>query len=337
MSTGYVYDPVFLKHDQFGHPESANRLKSVISKLEEENVLPMLKKVQTSSATIDEIKLCHTESYIESVSKISEKGGGNIDADTYTNAFTFEAAIKAAGSLLELTKSVIEGEVDNGFALVRPPGHHALSNTAMGFCIFGNVAIAAKFALEIMGLKKATIIDFDVHHGNGTQAMVRNDKRILFISTHQYPFYPGSGAIGETGAGNCVNIPLMPGVGDNGFEKIYDDIVIPIVNKFAPDIIFVSAGYDAHWKDPLASLGLSLNGFNRIIHKIVDCAINNCKGKVVFTLEGGYNFEVLSHGVLNTIKRLTGQNDLRDPIGKPNWSESSLGSLVNDIKKIHGL
>jgi acetoin utilization deacetylase AcuC-like enzyme len=340
-NTGITYDPLFIKHNKMGHPESANRLNAIIKKINIEEFKSDLENVNARPATTEELTLCHTPDYVEEVKSFTEQGGGYLDQDTYTNEFTYNAASMAAGAIIDLSTLVINGELKNGFALVRPPGHHALSNRAMGFCIFGNIAIAAKSALNNKGIKKVAIVDFDVHHGNGTQALVEKAPNILFISTHQYPFYPGSGNVNEIGTGEAegtlLNIPLEAGVGDSGFLEIYNEIIIPKLINYKPDIILVSAGYDAHWNDPLANMGLSLSGYTRISEKLVKAAEQMCDSKIVFTLEGGYNLEVLSNGVINSIKALMGRDDFEDPIGSSSMDEPSIKGLIDNLKMIYQL
>ena len=340
-STGIVYDPIFLKHDQPGHPETANRLESIIAGLKEKGLLERVKQIKSRQAEAEEITLCHSQDYVEYVKEYCENGGGYLDPDTYSNKFSFSAAANAVGSSIDLTKAVIKGGLKNGFALLRPPGHHALANRSMGFCLFGNIAIAAKVALTQPGIYKVAIVDFDVHHGNGTQALVGDDPKILFISTHQYPFYPGTGSIREIGHGESertvMNIPLPAGVADKGFKMIYGKVVIPSIERFNPDIILVSAGYDAHWDDPLANLNLSLSGYNWISRELIKCAERVCNGKIVFYLEGGYNLQILSKGVANTIRGLLGIDFFEDPIGKPDELEIDVRKLIGELIKIHNL
>jgi acetoin utilization deacetylase AcuC-like enzyme len=339
--TGIVFDRVFLMHNQTGHPENAKRLESIIGRLKVNSLFDKVTRLKSRLAEIDEIEFCHTKEYVEYVKEFCEKGGGYFDPDTYSNKDSFMAAATAVGSSIDLTKAVINGELKNGFALLRPPGHHALSNRSMGFCLFGNIAIAAKVALLQPEIKKVAIVDFDVHHGNGTQALVGDDPNILFISTHQYPFYPGTGSIREIGTGDAegtiVNIPLQAGVGDIGFKIVYEKIVVPSLVRFKPDIILVSAGYDAHWDDPLANLTLSLSGFNHISRELIKCAEEICSRKIVFFLEGGYNLDVLKEGTANTIRALLGIEDFEDPIGKSNDQEPHIEKLVDELVSIHKL
>jgi acetoin utilization deacetylase AcuC-like enzyme len=339
--TGVVFDEIFLKHDQAGHPENAKRLESIINGLKEKSLLDKVKQLKSRLAEVDEITICHTKEYIEYAKEFCEMGGGYFDPDTYSNKFSFSAAATAVGCSIDLTKAVINGEVQNGFALLRPPGHHALANRSMGFCLFGNIAIAARIALKQPEIKKVAIVDFDVHHGNGTQALIGDDPNIFFISSHQYPFYPGTGSIREIGQGDSegtiVNIPLQSGVGDNGFKMVYEKVVIPSLEKFKPDIILVSAGYDAHWDDPLANLNLSLTGYNWISRELIKSAERNCAGKIIFFLEGGYNLKVLNSGVANTISGLLGIESFDDPLGNPNEQEPNIEKVLNELIKIHSL
>jgi len=340
-TTGIAFDPIFLKHDQQGHPENAKRLESIIFGLQEKGLLEKVKHINSRSAEIDEIAICHKKEYVEYVKEFCKKGGGYFDPDTYSNQNSYTAAATAIGSSIDLVKAVIEGELKNGFALLRPPGHHALANRSMGFCLFGNIAIAAKVALTQSGVSKVAIVDFDVHHGNGTQALVGDDPNILFISSHQYPFYPGTGSIREIGDGEAegtiVNIPLQAGVGDNGFKSVYKKIVIPLLERFKPELILVSAGYDAHWEDPLANLNLSLTGYNWISRELIKSAEKICNSKIVFFLEGGYNLQVLSDGVANTIRGLLGIELFEDPLGKPNDEEPDIERVINELIRIHRL
>ncbi|MBE0570196.1 MAG: histone deacetylase [Ignavibacteriaceae bacterium] len=339
--TGIVFDEIFLKHDQPSHPENAKRLESIISALKEKRLLEKVKPLKSRLAEVDEITICHTKEYVEYAKEFCEKGGGYFDPDTYSNKNSFLTAATAVGSSIDLTKAAISGEVKNGFALLRPPGHHALANRSMGFCLFGNIAIAANVALTQPGIKRVAIVDFDVHHGNGTQALIADDPNILFISTHQFPFYPGTGSIREIGTGDAegtiINIPLQSGVGDSGFKSVFEEIVIPSLQRFHPDLILVSAGYDAHWEDPLANLSLSLSGFDWITTQLISSAQQLCAGKIIFFLEGGYNLDVLDFGVTNAIRRLLEISNIEDPIGESSQTEPEITRLINELKKIHSL
>ena len=341
MPTGYVYDPIFLKHTYPGHPENAGRLEAIQQALAREDLLPALQQLPSRAATAEELGYIHPPSYQAHIKTTSQNGGGFLDADTYTTADSYQAAAIAAGSLIDLTMAVLKGDLDNGFALVRPPGHHAVHNRAMGFCLFNSVAIAAKAAQQRGGLERIAIIDFDVHHGNGTQHIFDEDPSVLFCSSHQYPHYPGTGRATEMGRGAArgtkVNCPLAVGVGDEGFKLLYAEVLLPLFRRFQPQLILVSAGYDCHWDDPLAQLGLTLSGIAWISQTLIAMAQELCAGKIVFTLEGGYNLEALSHGVCNSIKALLGRTDFTDPLGRSPWPEPDLRTYVAELKTLHQL
>jgi len=341
MNTGYVYDPIFLKHTYPGHPEGAQRLKAIHQALEQAGLWSALQQLSSRAATEDELSYIHPLAYQNRVKFLSQRGGGFLDPDTYTTAASYQAAAAAAGSLIDLSMAVVDGRLHNGFALVRPPGHHATIDQGMGFCLFSNVAIAAKAVQQQGGVERVAIIDFDVHHGNGTQDALYEDPDVLFFSTHQYPYYPGTGRADELGwgkaRGTTVNFPLPVGVGDEGFKQLYQEILVPILRRFQPQLILVSAGYDAHWDDPLAQLGLTLTGLAWISQTLIALANEICQGKIVFSLEGGYNLEVLGHGVSNSIRALLNQTDFTDPIGQSPWPEPDLTTYLKEMKKLHHL
>ena len=341
MATGYVFDEIFTRHDFPGHPESANRLVAIMDYLAKNGLLSRLTPVPSRPATRLELMRCHHPRHIERVEEISRRGGGMLDADTYTNAFSYEAAVRAAGGLVDLTAAVLNGQLDNGFALVRPPGHHATPIRAMGFCLFSTVAIAARAARFDYGLERVAVIDFDVHHGNGTQDVLIEDPTVLFVSSHEYPYYPGTGAIDEVGQGEAkgstVNIPVSMGVGDTGYKRLYGEVVFPSLRRFQPELILVSAGFDAHWDDPLANIGLSLSGYHWLCQSLLELAAELCQGRIVFTLEGGYNLEVLALGVSNAFRVLLGDAFAEDPLGPSPWREPDVSALLAKLKSIHEL
>ena len=226
MKVAFVYDSVYLKHDTGQHVENANRLEAIISHLEQSQLKQQLIPIKPRAASIEELSLVHHEQYISHLQEVARKGGGWLDADTIMSPDSYEAAVYAAGGVIRATEVVMGGEVDSAFALVRPPGHHATSQRAMGFCLFNNIAIAAKYALEKHKLERIAIIDFDVHHGNGTQEAFYDNPQVLYISTHQYPFYPGTGSVEESGSGGArgttVNIPLKVGCGDAEYLLVFE-------------------------------------------------------------------------------------------------------------------
>ena len=337
--TGYVYDPIFLAHTQPGHPEGAHRLEAILEELEAKGLLAELSQIPSRPTQQEELTTVHPESHITHVAQACRSGRGYLDPDTYVNEHSYTAATTAAGSLIDLTLAVVDGQRDNGFALVRPPGHHAIAERSMGFCIFSNVALAARAAQVQRGVDRIAIVDFDVHHGNGTQAVLEEDPRVLFISTHQYPHYPGTGGLHETGRGDgtgaTINFPLPAQVGDVGFVAVYTEVLAPAVRRFQPQLILVSAGYDAHWKDPLAQLGLSLTRIAWMSQTLVALANELCEGKIVFTLEGGYDVEVLSQGVANSIRALLGRDDFTDSLGPSPHPEPDLSDYLAQLKELH--
>lgn len=341
MPTGYVFDDIFTQHTQPGHPENAGRLAAIMDYLANNNLLPHLTPVPAREARSKELTRCHHPRHIRLVKETSQHGGGMLDPDTYTNRFSYQAAVQAAGGLVELTAAVLSGSLNNGFALVRPPGHHATYARAMGFCLFGNVAIAARAARLDYNVNRVAIVDFDVHHGNGTQAILDEDPTVMFVSSHQYPYYPGTGALTDIGQGQArgtkINLPLAPHTGDEGFKRLYEEVVFPLIRRFEPGLILVSAGFDAHWDDPLASIGLSLTGYHRLCSSLVELAAELCNGRIVFTLEGGYNLDVLAPGVGNVFRLLLGQPEVDDPLGPSPWPEPDVSELVTALKKIHQL
>jgi acetoin utilization deacetylase AcuC-like enzyme len=341
LKTAYVYDPIYLEHNQPSHPENARRLERILKILEERGVLERLTLVEPRSATEEELLRVHTARHIESVRQVAERGGGHMDADTYVSPRSFEAAKMAAGGLIRAVEAVLAGEVANSFALVRPPGHHATPSRAMGFCLFNNVAIAARTALAMDGIERVFIADFDVHHGNGTQDIFVDDPDVFYFSTHQYPYYPGTGAKHEIGRGagerTVLNVPLPTRVGDSGYTKILQELVWPLTEHFDPDLVLVSAGYDGHWDDPLASMNLSVSGYATLERELVEMAEQLCDGRVVFTLEGGYHLSALAYGVLNAFYALLGEDDVVDPLGPSPRPEPSIDALIEDLRNLHNL
>jgi acetoin utilization deacetylase AcuC-like enzyme len=343
MPTGVVYHPIYLEHDLRGHPENRQRLKAVLRVLEERGMWPRLTPIEALPITPERLYRAHEARYVEQVQRLAERGGGHLDMDTYVGSASYDAALMAAGGLVEATRAVLDGEVDNAFALVRPPGHHALRNRGMGFCLFNNVAVAAHYALAERGIDRVLIFDFDVHHGNGTQDEFEADPAAMYISTHQYPHYPGTGHWNETGhgagEGSIVNVPLGAGVGDNAFARILAEIVAPAAWRFQPQLLLISAGYDAHWDDPLAYLQLSIEGYTRIARALKELAEELCEGRLVITLEGGYHLEALSYSVLNTFAVLLGDESWQvvDPLGPSPRPERSVDDVIQRVGQVHGL
>jgi acetoin utilization deacetylase AcuC-like enzyme len=347
MKVGYVYDPVYLEHDTGQHPENATRLEAIMSRLEESSLKKRLAHIPPRPATIEELALVHHEEYIAYVQAVAKKGGGWLDPDTVVSPGSYKAALYAAGGVIRAAE-VVMTEGGSAYALVRPPGHHATATQAMGFCLFNNVAIAARYALSRLSLERVAIIDFDVHHGNGTQEAFYDDPKVLYVSTHEFPLYPGTGGLEETGTGDAkgttVNIPLPAGSGDAEYLRVFDEVIVPVVRRFSPELILVSAGYDGHWSDRLAMMDLSVTGYARMAEVIKGLALELCRGHLVFTLEGGYPLAALAASVKATFDVLLGERDIDDPLGPPKsgfklrgFAPPDITSLVKSLKRIHKL
>lgn len=308
MPTALFHHPDFELHDNGPrHPERPTRMSAILEKLRAEKLLEKLQQPQFSAATEDDLARAHSRQHIAYIRELAQSGGGPIDGDTRVGAVSYDVARLACGAAIAATARVLAGECDNAFVVARPPGHHAESGRAMGFCLFNTVAVAARYALEIGGLERVAILDFDVHHGNGTQQIFYEDARVFFASTHQFPLYPGTGAAHETGAGNAVgtthNVPLPAGCGDTEYEAEWRSLEKPL-REYAPQMIFVSAGFDAHLRDPLGGMNVTANGFATLTKIARDWAQEMCGGKIVFVLEGGYDLQGLSESVAAILREL---------------------------------
>jgi len=304
--TGIVYHPIYLQHDTGSHPERKERLTAILNKIQSDGL--KVEFITPEAATIDQIAAIHGRRYIDQVKAVCEQGGGHLDMDTVLSRDSYDAAMMAAGGTIAAVDAVLNG-FDSAFALVRPPGHHAMPNRGMGFCVFNNVAVAARHA-QGRGLKKVLIIDWDVHHGNGTNNIFYSDRSVLYFSTHQSPHYPGTGRVTEVGAdgaeGTKVNVPLPAGTGDAGFLMVYREILKPVAMEFKPDIVLVSAGHDTHKADPLGGMVLSTAGFGALAGVVKEIADVCCQGRLAATLEGGYNLEAQAEAVAAELKAFQG-------------------------------
>ncbi len=356
MTTALVYDPLFLEHQTpKGHPERPERLLGVIEVLEGLKWMEREGLVHLSprAASMDELALIHTPAYIQRVQHAAERAArlaaenGRASqffaTDTYVSAKSYEAAIHAAGAPLTAIDAILQGTVTNAYCLVRPPGHHALADSAMGFCLFNNVAIAARYALEHHGLERVMIIDYDVHHGNGTQDAFYEDPRVLYFSIHQAPFYPGTGLSTELGdgpgLGTTVNVPL-PATTDFGpYEAVFRQVMAPLADRFDPQLILVSAGFDAHWSDPVGDMYLSTAAFAKFNEVIINLANTLCEGRLVMVQEGGYNLNALAGCVATSINQLLGDDAAVDSLGPAPAKEFSLNLdvLIGELRRIHHL
>jgi acetoin utilization deacetylase AcuC-like enzyme len=299
MATLLLTHPDCLRHrTPPGHPERAERLEAVLRALSDPR-FAALRRAEAPLAPDAELRRCHPADYVAAVVAAEPTAGWNaLDPDTHLSPGSVAAARRAAGAALRAVDAVVAGEARNAFCAVRPPGHHAETARAMGFCLFGTVAIAAKRALDHHGLSRVAVVDFDVHHGNGTQDLLWDEPRALFVSTHQSPLYPGTGDRHETGAhGNVLNVPLPPGTGGDAFRDAVEALVLPALDDFAPELVLVSAGFDAHAADPLAQMRLEVEDFAWITRAICDVADAHAGGRVVSALEGGYDLAALAESV----------------------------------------
>jgi acetoin utilization deacetylase AcuC-like enzyme len=307
---------------------------------EEEMKGRSLWKVKPRLATREEIEMIHSPAYIDLVASTAGKPHVRLDMDTSTCAKSYETALLAAGGLLELIKIVMQGKFNNGFALVRPPGHHAERDKAMGFCLFNNVAIGAQYALKNFSLQRILIVDWDVHHGNGTQHSFYEDPRVLYFSTHRYGFYPGTGAATEVGKGKGegfnVNVPLSTGTGDTEYGNIFEKFLKPIALEYQPQLILVSAGFDIHYNDPLGGMEVSEKGFARMTQILMEIAETTAQGKLVFTLEGGYNVAAQKRSVKAVLEELSQASplDKKELLEKEKTDYPHIEQLLLQLKEI---
>jgi acetoin utilization deacetylase AcuC-like enzyme len=285
----------------------------------------------------------HEERLVRGIAEFAATGGGWVDPDTFVVPASYEAALLAAGGTLQAVDDVLAGRQDNAFVVVRPPGHHAMRGRSMGFCLFNSVAVAARWALDEGKARRVAILDIDVHHGNGTQEIFWDAPEVLYYSTHQFPFYPGTGRLQEIGTddgqGTTVNVPLMGGCGDETYLEVTERVLVPSLRRFAPDLVMVSLGFDAHWADPLANMQLSNAGYASILGRIRDLAAELCGGRLVLLLEGGYDLRVIGEGAALAGTVLTGRARLADALGPaPSAREpAEAAAVIAQACAIHGL
>jgi len=301
--TGFVYHPAFLEHDMGpGHPESPERLRAIVNRLQSTGTLDRLQKIEPVSAPDEWITQIHTPAYVHTLkARAPTSGRVSLDADTSLSPGSLAAAYLAAGGALAGADAIMSRRVDHVFCAVRPPGHHAERDRAMGFCLFNNVAIAARYFQRHHRIQRVLIVDWDVHHGNGTQHSFYDDSSVLFFSTHQYPHYPGTGRATERGVGEAegttINLPLSAGEGDDEYRELFHRVLVPAADTFKPDIVIISAGFDAHQDDPLASMGLTENGYAELTAIVGGIAAKHCQNRILSCLEGGYNLKALAASV----------------------------------------
>jgi acetoin utilization deacetylase AcuC-like enzyme len=349
MTTAYVTDTRFSMHTFSGHPENASRLEAIHDLLDSSGMSARLKPIAPVEASTEQLLAVHTAAYLELLRSTEMLvDGAMLTQDTYVLPESFEIARYSAGGGIAAVDALMSGEAENALVVTRPPGHHATPSEGMGFCLLSNVAVTARHAqraYRTQGIERVMIVDYDVHHGNGTQDVFYADPSVLFVSTHQSPWYPGTGAVKDIGtgaaAGMTLNMPLSAGAGDDSFGALYEQILWPIARRFAPNLILVSAGFDAHWaEDPgLGQLRLTLPGYAHLSAELKHMALELCDRRIVFILEGGYDLTALSHGVLNIAHVLLGDAEISDPLG-PAPSQASLTRiepLLTELKRIHHL
>jgi len=295
---GFLIDDCYLEHDPGSrHPESPERLRAIQAALASHETIAGWSRLAPRRARQEELEMVHRASLVDRVEKAARKAPSYLDADTVVSARSYETALSAVGGVIECVEAIASGRLKRGFAFVRPPGHHAEPDKAMGFCLFNNVALGAAHARRLHGMKRIAVVDIDLHHGNGTQACYYFDPGVLYVSTHQFPYYPGTGDFGEIGAGEgkgfTVNLPLPGGTGDDTFVPLYRRVVAPILDQYKPELILVSAGFDAYFRDPLGGLKVTAQGYARAAAALIAAADRSAAGKICFVLEGGYSMEGL--------------------------------------------
>ncbi|MFN8597726.1 MAG: histone deacetylase [Anaerolineae bacterium] len=345
MTTAYLYDPIYRQHFQRDHVEGPERLDAINRALDQSRMRSRLIELKPQPISIERLTRVHDAEYVTRVKQIADRGGGGLMGrgdETYVSPKSYEAALLAAGAVVTGVEAVLRGDVQNAFALVRPPGHHAFADHGEGFCLFNNVAIAAQTARSELGIDRVLVVDFDVHHGNGTNSIFYHDPSVLFISTHQWGIYPGTGHWSEIGAGAgtgySINVPVLPGWGDAALTTIFDDLLVPIAQRFKPQLILCSAGYDPHWGDTLGGLRMTDRGFFDLTRCLVNLARELCDGRLVLTLEGGYGLDGLAYGVVASFAALLGDEAFTDPIGPAPRAERPIEEgYLDQLRALHGL
>ena len=307
--TGIVYSDVYLRHDTGSHPESARRLRAIMEGLREKGLLERLVCIEPKRASIEDIATVHDRGYILWVEEAIREGTQLLDfIETVVSRDSFDAALFAAGGVMAAADAIMAERINNCFCAVRPPGHHALFDRAMGFCIFNNVAVGARYVQKKYGIKRVLIADWDVHHGNGTQDTFYSDPTVFYFSTHQFPHYPGSGGPGEVGEGEgkgyTLNVPMSGGAGDEEYVTAFEERLVPAMEEFKPEFVLVSAGFDGHREDPLAGIDLTTEGYGELTSIVKGIAERHASGRLISVLEGGYDLDALSDSVAEHIRVL---------------------------------
>jgi len=309
IRTGFVYHPDYLKHDAGAfHPESPERLIAIVDGIKNSGLWDKLVHLDPSSATMEQVEYVHTDGYVRFLKEFCARGGGRLEIDTGASRDSFDVALLAVGGVIKATDAVMNREVDNAFAAVRPPGHHALTDTGKGFCLFNNLAIGARYLQKEHNVEKILIVDWDVHHGDGTHYTFYEDPSVFYFSIHQFPFYPGTGRIYETGrnkgAGYTMNVPVPFGAGVQEYIDTFQKKLKPVALKFDPEFILISAGFDAHEADPLSGIRLTSSAYGDLTDIVCEIADQTCDGRIVSSLEGGYDLPSLAESVVEHLKSL---------------------------------
>jgi acetoin utilization deacetylase AcuC-like enzyme len=360
LPTALVTGEIFLEHRvPAGFPERPERLRQALAMIEalvDQGTIPAdrVVRMEPREASDEELGAVHAASYIERVRSAVAALAGSQSAgmpppirkfatDVYLSPGTYDAAVHAAGAALVALDAIATRRARNGYALVRPPGHHARPAGAMGFCLFNNVAVAARYAQRRHGWERVLIVDYDVHHGNGTEEMFYDDPSVVYFSTHQFPWYPGTGTSDDTGAGAgagaTINVPLPAGAGWSVYDPIFRQVLWPVADRFKPDLVLLSAGFDAHWRDPLAEMRLSNPDFSDLTLEVAEIADRYCDGRLVVVQEGGYDLDVVSQCAATLLLALTGSDGVLDTVGQPEplsfrWNEEAIIQALYDL---HGL
>ena len=339
-NTAVVEDKRFLGHrGPAGHPERPERISAIGAAIDARS--EALTRFAPRAATTDEILRVHSRKHFDRVAEASRRAPAQLDPDTYVSAESFEVALLAAGGTTELALRVARGELDSGLAAVRPPGHHAESDRAMGFCLFNNVAIAARALQQEESVDRIMILDWDVHHGNGTQHYFESDPSVLYASTHQFPFYPGTGAVDEIGVGRgegfTFNVPLPAGCGDREYVGVMERLIAPAAQSFRPEIILISCGFDAHRDDPLAAMDVTREGYRDISAIARALADDLCGGRILFILEGGYAVSGLEDGVNAVLDVITAEDSPESPKQNTVCDGNALDAVVEQVSRVHQL
>ncbi len=313
IRTGFVYHPDYIKHNPGPfHPESPERLMAIVRGMKNSGLWEKVIHLEPSPATEEQVRYIHSERYVKFLKEFCSRGGGNLELDTGVSRESYDVALLAVGGVIRALDAVMNGEVDNAFAAVRPPGHHALSDTGKGFCLFNNLAIGARYLQKKYGLKRIIIIDWDVHHGDGTHYTFYEDPTVFYFSVHQFPFYPGTGKAYETGkslgAGYTMNVPVPFGTKPEHYIDIFQNKLKPIALKYNPEFVLISAGFDGHKDDPIGGTQLTTESYGQLTEIVREIAEQTCDGKIVSSLEGGYNLSALADSVDMHIRHLMGQN-----------------------------